>query len=149
MRKSHRQARALQFIELDTGCYVPVNRALNADGYFRKTWKSEETGEKVSEMFHRFIFRAHHNLSEIPKGYELDHLCGVRCCANVNHLRLVDRQTHLQDTNRDRYALRKSAAQMFWRWFDCTGTQLAETFEVTISTACKWIREWKAGAASV
>lgn len=86
---------------MDGGCVVPVSHKLNQDGYFRKTW-AVETGKKVTEMFHRFVYRAVHGLSAIPEGYEID-LCRNRACQNPEHLRLLDRPTHLDITNRVRW----------------------------------------------
>jgi hypothetical protein len=146
MGNSHAQARPLRFVELEGGCWVPLSHQLNQDGYFRKTWK-KEGGGRVAEMFHRFIFRAHAGLDAIPNGHEVDHMCGNRACAAPNHLQLLKRTHHLEATNRERYAVREAAARLVWQWRGCTGTRLADLFGVTISTACRWIRKWKAEAA--
>jgi len=138
---SDHRSRPLRFERLATGCFVPVSHQLNPDGYYRKSRKVGD--HMVSEMFHRFIFRAHHKLDEIPSGLEIDHLCGVRCCCNVNHLQMLPRAEHLEATNRERYALKHCAAQLFWRWTQCSGTELGKQFGVTPSTGCRWIREWR------
>jgi hypothetical protein len=139
------KGRPFVFIELDTGCFVPISHKTNTDGYLRKTWKRD--GKAETEMFHRFIARAHANLEAIPDGYEIDHVCGTRCCCNPAHLALVPRDQHLERTNRERYDRRKTAAQLFWRWTRCTGSELARQFDVTASAACRWIREWRAQEA--
>ena len=134
---SHRNAATMRFVELDTGCFVPVSHLLNADGYLRKRWADG------AEMFHRFIYRAHHDLPEVPEGYEVDHVCRNRPCCNPKHLRLLDRNTHLVLTNRQRYADRHAAARAHWETTKCTGTALADVFGVSFSIGCKWIRDWK------
>lgn len=133
-------ARPLQFIELEGGCFVPITHRLNHDGYFRKRWKKKSMGNVV-EMFHRFIWRAHHG--DIPEGQEVDHVCGNRACCNPQHLRLLEGLDHTVHTNRTRYADRKDAAKDFWINNPCTGTRLGELFGVSFSAACQWIREWR------
>ena len=141
---TNHQARPLVFKELDTGCFVCVSHKTNADGYFRKRWNLGD--EKVAEMFHRFIYRAHHGLDEIPDGFEIDHKCRNRACCNPKHLRLLDRTTHLVETNQTRYASRKEDARVHWLSTGCSGTALGALFGVTFSTGCGWIREWKQAA---
>jgi hypothetical protein len=110
-KRINHQARPLRFIELDTGCYVPVSHKLNPDGYFRKLWGNYRS-KQTHEMFHRFIWRAHNG--PIPDGHEIDHLCGVRCCCNLKHLACLEGSAHTIKGNRNRYSMRKQAAKEFW-----------------------------------
>lgn len=103
------KARTMQFVEMENGCTVCISHRLNDDGYLRKSWGSQRRGLHVLEMFHRFIFRAHHKLEAIPDGHEIDHLCFNRACCTPKHLRLIDRHTHLVETNQTRW-LRRAAA---------------------------------------
>jgi len=89
-------------MELEGGCYVPVTHKLNQDGYFRKTWGSVRAKRYETEFFHRFIYRAHNNLTSIPDGQEIDHLCRNRACCAPSHLRLIDRPSHAILTNQQR-----------------------------------------------
>lgn len=125
----------LVFITLPTGCYVPTSHKLNIDGYFRKRWGDE------TEMFHRFIWRAHGN--EIPEGHEIDHLCNNRSCCNVKHLQCIPRIQHLVETNSQRYLGRKAAAFKRWLEGNINASQLAREFGVTSSSGSKWVREWR------
>lgn len=127
-----RPSMALRFEELDTGCFVCVSHKTNPDGYFRKLWGNSR-GEHTHEMFHRFIYRAHNNLDVIPEGFEIDHICRNRACCNPKHLQLLDRTTHLIQTNRYRYSPRLAAALSYWRLTNCTGTRLGEMFGVSVS----------------
>lgn len=77
---------------------------------------------------------------EIPEGYEVDHLCQNRGCCNPEHLEVKPRKTHLEETNRNRYALRKAAALAYWKETGCTGVALSEKYGVSFSTSCRWIR---------
>lgn len=121
-----------------SGCFVCVSHRANQDGYLRKRW-----GNKI-EMFHDFIYRAHHSLTEIPKGYEIHHTCDNRGCQNVAHMELVRREDHLKETNMTRFSYRKEGAHEHWiNSPQITGTKLAEIFGVSFSIGCGWIREWK------
>ena len=132
---------ALRFETTPLGCFVPVNRKLNQDGYFRKRWGSSRKGKPQFEMFHRFIYRAHYG--EIPEGQEVHHKCGNRACCNPKHLELVCKVAHKAAHNKTRYAPRKQSAKEYWMEHRCTGTRLADVFDVSFSMGCSWIREWK------
>lgn len=94
----------MTFAQLDSDCWVCTSHLHNEDGYLRKTWgSSRKPEERVAEMFHRFIFRAHNGLEEIPEGFEIDHTCNVRACCNPAHLRLLPRLEHLVHTSKTRW----------------------------------------------
>lgn len=97
------------FVQMDGGCCVCVSHKLNQDGYLRKSWGSSRVpADRVLEMFHRFIFRAHNNLEAIPDGFEVDHLCHNRACCTPSHLRLLTTTAHRIETNQTRW-LRRAA----------------------------------------
>ena len=128
---------------LDTGCIVPTSHKLNKDGYFRcRDDRFIGKGRKPLIMNHRLVWEKHPGL--IPSGYEINHMCGNRACCNIEHLELLDRRTHLVLTNEERYVSRYSKAKTYWSKTKCTGVHLSEKFMVSFSTACGWIREWKA-----
>ena len=137
------QSKPMVFIELDTGCFVCVTHLHNKDGYLRKAWGSRHKGQRVAEMFHRFIYRAHNG--EIPEGYEVDHICENRACCNPNHLQAIPGDEHARKTNRTRYAARLAEAKDFWDrdlihprkpW------RLARVFGVSEAAARLWIKKW-------
>ncbi len=140
-KHTSQQARPLKFIELDTGCYVCVSHKQNADGYFRKAWGNQRSGDKKIEMFHRVLWEA--KVGEIPDGYEINHKCGNRACQNVEHMECIPGEDHAILTNKERYQSSKAEAYEYWRRTECTGVALSEEFGVTPDSAWAWIREWK------
>lgn len=134
------KSRAILFEKTDSGCLIPTNMKLNQDGYFRKAWGSYRAGDRVAEMFHRFIWRARKGV--IPEGYEINHLCGNRACQNVEHMECIHGTEHAIKTNQERYASIKEAAYQHWLATGCTATELVQLFDRW--TAYQWVREWKA-----
>lgn len=51
--------------------------------------------KRLSSLAHRYSYELHHG--PIPKGKEIDHLCGVRSCVNPLHLEAV---THRENVLR-------------------------------------------------
>ena len=133
------KSRALQFVEFDGGCMIPITHRLNHDGYFRKRLKSSRDGGH-HVMMHRAIFEELNG--PIPDGNEIDHQCSNRGCCNPNHMRPLSRDVHLRLTNRNRYAERLLEAELYWKTTGCSGVALADKFGVSFSTGCKWIRDW-------
>lgn len=126
----------------ESGCIVPTNRKLNADGYYRcRDSRFTGLGRKPLIMNHRLVWLLAGR--EIPEGHEIDHKCRNRSCCNVEHLQVLEGSAHAAKTNRERYASRKERAYFFWKTTSCSGSKLAITFNVSFSSACGWIREWK------
>ncbi len=125
---------AIQFLAFENGCVIPINKKLNADGYYRRRW-----GDNSIEMFHRFIWRA--RKGPIPDGYEINHLCGNRACQNVDHMECIPGEEHAIKTNKERYSHIKREAKEYWLATGCTATALKEKFKR--ATAFNWVREWK------
>lgn len=147
---SSHQARTMVFRRNEMDCIVSVTHLPNQDGYLYKTWAVG--GAKLKEAFHRFIYRAHHGIAQWPRDQEIDHKCGNRACCNPKHLRMIERSDHKRVTNCERYSARNEAARCYWlarvgSGLKCTGTHLADTFGVTPSAGCRWVREWKAEQA--
>lgn len=135
-------ARTMRFEKTPTGCFIPVSHRTNQDGYLYKTWVVD--GRTQKEAFHRFIYRAHHDILDWPAGYEIDHICRIRSCCNPDHLRMIGRSEHARYTNTYRYQDRHETARRYWLATKCNGTKLAKRYVVTTSTGCRWIRGWKA-----
>lgn len=129
------KSKFIKFVEFEGGCFVPLNMALNKDGYFRKWWKGSGY-----EMFHRFMWRVHNNVKVIPKGYGINHKCNNRACCNPNHLELLSRKEHLELTNRKRYRRNILSGKLdFLAGY--TRIEVADKQNVSYSTACKWANE--------
>lgn len=120
----------------ETGCWLVISHKLNKDGYFRKMTKSGK-----AYMYHRIIYTDYYG--PIPEGFEVDHMCRNRSCINPDHLQLLTNNDHRAKTNTERTAERQEKAKAYWEATGCTGAFLAEVFDVSFSTACKWIRKWK------
>lgn len=79
--------RAMCRVEYDTngGCWL-WSGYLNEFGYAimwaRKTWRAA-----------RFFYQA--TVREIPKGFQVDHLCRVRSCVNPAHLQAVSQRANI------------------------------------------------------
>ena len=133
----------------ETGCIVPLSHKLNQDGYFRyRDPRFEGKGRSPLIMYHRYVWEE--TYGEIPKGYEIDHLCHNRACCNIDHLQCIKVNTHKVKHNTTRYKDRKEKAKEYWKAHqDTSGTALASLFCVSFSSACKWIREWKVQRLSV
>ena len=117
------------------GCLIPVSHKLNPDGYFRKNINGK------LQMVHRWLFEQKHG--PVPEGFSVHHTCGCRACCNVDHLELISKKEHAGVHNRERYAGRRRLARIYWERTNCTGTRLAEVFDTSFGSACRWIRDWK------
>ena len=71
-------------VSLVTGCWEWI-KATNEDGY-----GTIYVGLGKHVKAHRFSYELYNQL--IPKGLEIDHICGIRCCVNPQHLEIV---THI------------------------------------------------------
>lgn len=141
------QARPMRFLSLPAPghtkpCQICVSHKPNADGYLYKTWAVG--GRKVREPFYRFMLRASLGWDVWPEGLEAHHLCGVRQCCEPSHLEPIGKSSHKTITNLNRYKDRLHSARDHWESTSCTGTDLAQRYAVTVSTACRWIRTWNA-----
>lgn len=117
----------------DTNCMLVISHKLNHDGYFRKMTK-----EGKAVMWHRQVYED--TYGPIPEGFEVDHKCRNRHCINPEHLQLLTVSEHKAKTNRERSNDKREPARAYWEATRCTGTKLAEVFNVSFSTGCKWVR---------
>ena len=92
-------------------------------------------------MYHRYMWEREHG--PIPEGYEINHLCKNRACFNIDHLECINGTDHTVLTNTERYAERKEEAKQKWLTGHWSATQIASHFDVSWSSAFRWIREWK------
>jgi hypothetical protein len=129
-------SRSIQAHINEAGCFVQTSHKLNQDGYFRKNFKDAK-----HFMFHVLIWK--HFNGPIPDGKELHHTCGNRGCFNPNHMEIVNISEHKSSHNSTRYSKRILEAKKYWSQTYCTGPVLANKFDVSFSTGCRWIRNWK------
>ena len=122
--------------KLDNGCIIQTSHVLNHDGYFRKCINGK------CKMYHRYIWELFNN--KIPKGYEVDHKCKNRECFNIDHLQLLTSSEHRTKDNTGRNRERKLRAKTYWEDNPkITGAFLAGLFNVSFSTGCEPVSEWK------
>jgi hypothetical protein len=58
-------------------------------GYVNKQGYGQYTFQSKTYAVHRIGYCLHYGIANLPDGYELDHLCCVRPCANWEHLEPV------------------------------------------------------------
>lgn len=137
------RGKPLLLIKQKNGCITPTTHKLNKDGYFRyRIPNADNKGRGKLVMYHRYMWEQIHGT--IPDGYEIDHICKNRACCNIEHLQMLEGSEHAKKDNHLRYLKRQEEAKTYWEHEKCTGTKLASIFSVSFSTACRWIREWKA-----
>jgi hypothetical protein len=137
------QARPMRFVTMESGCIVALSHAPNKGGYLSKKWRTG--GMRISEPFHRFVYRAHNGEDSIPEGWEIDHLCRNRLCCEPRHLQALSREAHLYLTNRTRNTDRNEAARMEWEARGrCRPAVLAAATAIPATTCRRWIGEWRA-----
>ena len=73
-------------MEPNSGCWI-WTAALYAHGYGAFYYQNRV---RLAHRVAYYLFKG-----EIPEGYELDHLCRVRCCVNPDHLEVVTRRENL------------------------------------------------------
>ena len=131
----------LSFTEMPNGCQIVNSHAPNRDGYIRISIGNPNNSKMY--MVHRAIYEAKYG--ELQEGYEIDHLCQCRQCANPLHLVAKHRTQHLIETNRNRANSRKMEARLIWEESDreIEGSQLAIKMKVSFGSGCRWIRAWK------
>ena len=60
----------------------------NQRGYGRRS------GIYGEPLAHRGAWRLAHDMTPIPYGYHVDHICGVKACVNPAHLRMISAAEH-------------------------------------------------------
>lgn len=82
-------------VEIDekTECWLWTG-SINMGGYGQFGIGSLTDNTRRLILSHRFSFEVFRG--EIPAGYQIDHLCRVRRCANPNHLQPVTQQENIR-----------------------------------------------------
>lgn len=140
LRSDIMRGKPLKLIKDNNGCITPSTHKLNKDGYFRYR-KRVNKGRGKLVMFHRLVWESVYGA--IPDGYEIDHICKNRACCNIKHLQMLEGSHHASISNIDRYKQKHNEAKEYWLLTNCNGTELGIKFNVSFSTGCRWVREWK------
>lgn len=122
-----------------TNCITDPKYKLNQDGYLRRRYK------KTLVMWHRHVWIQKYG--PLEEHQEIHHLCHNRACFNTEHLEVIDGSLHASKTNTERYSKLKEKAKEYWEQYRCSGTELAQQFNRTASTGCRWVREFKRNAS--
>jgi hypothetical protein len=121
-------------------CVEIVSHARNRDGYVSIRPRRGPIGRNTGA--HRLAYAS--KFGPIPKGYEVDHICGNRACCNRRHLRLLTVREHKQVTNATRNDARLEEAHCYWLIHQCSGAELARQFGVSPVTGWRWIKQFRA-----
>jgi len=70
------------------GCWIWLRGLRKGYGYF-----AFDAGKKKRSA-HRASYE--HFKGPIPKGMQIDHLCGIKCCVNPEHLEVVTRSENVK-----------------------------------------------------
>lgn len=124
-------------------CIVCVSHKPDDKGYIRVV--PRVPGKDRARPLHRLAYLSKHGPASIPEGWEVDHICGNRACANRKHLRAIDLSDHKRITAAARYAERLEAAYVDWLAHGLTAQELADKYGVKVKTAQGWITRWKVG----
>lgn len=130
-------------LELTTQkCIDPGFGYENGDGYVR-VWDvpKPEGGRLV--MRHRWFWETF--VSEIPNGFEVDHLCKNRRCCNLNHLQILPASTHRSKDNALRYKDRFEDFKKQYLNGEISGSQKSLGADWGVSQSCisLWINKIK------
>lgn len=85
--------RALRAFKIDeNGCHIS-SYSIGSHGYAQIGWQTED-GHSMTTA-HRASWTAVHG--QIPLGMTVDHVCKIRTCVNVAHLRLLTNVDNARD----------------------------------------------------
>ena len=117
-------------------CYIPEGEVTRL-GYVR-LWNK---GKRI--LAHRAAYEAMHG--KVPEGYELDHICRNRSCANVSHLRVVSHTENMRNSSQTKLTLEKAKEIVALRRQGEDMYKIAKLFNVT--PQCIWLiihgKTWK------
>ena len=121
-------------------CIDPGFGYENGDGYVR-IWDIPRALGGRLVMRHRWFWEM--QVSEIPEGYEIDHLCKNRRCCNVEHLQVLTRSEHKTKDNTLRYKDRFDKFREFYLSDELKESQgtMGKDWGVTQSCISVWIKK--------
>lgn len=77
--------------EPNSGCWLWIGGSTRSGyGVF---YVGTSRRDRKTTTAHRVSYQL--NVGEIPDGFDIDHLCRVRCCVNPDHLEAVSRDENL------------------------------------------------------
>ena len=127
------ELRPLRFMETDSGCFVCISHRTNDRGYVAIGSGPEREG------LHRVIWKINHR--DIPKGFEVDHICGNPTCANVKHMQCVPVVDHRAITQERRSGDDRNAALFLRGLMGFTARDTSELLGRGVQSIRKWTRD--------
>lgn len=122
-----------------TNCWVPSGGYPTKDGYLRVLTQVRRLGGKL-KMWHRLVWEAVYG--DIPKGYEVNHLCKNRKCCNLTHLEILTSSEHRSKDNTGRYQDRRvKVFAMHKAYPHLTQREIAAEFGMSQSSVSVILRE--------
>lgn len=85
-----------QIQKTENGCWLWTGRIITY-GYPIIFKPRTIDHKKSSILVHRWIYQQYKG--QIPKGFDVHHVCNNKVCVNPNHLEALDRNTHLKKGN--------------------------------------------------
>lgn len=122
-------------------CIVPVSHKPDSKGYVRIFPRKGPQGARALPL-HRLAYLSKHGPASIPEGWEIDHICGRRSCANRSHLRPLNRSDHKRVTALMRGVEKKEAGWCYYRYYRPHWSELVSVFDIKPKTAQAWIQAW-------
>jgi hypothetical protein len=108
-------------------CIIPKGEVTRL-GYIR-LWNK---GNRI--LAHKKAYQEVHG--DVPEGYEIDHVCKNRSCANVSHLRVVSHTENMRNSDQTKLTLEKAKEILFLRGQGISMYKIAKQFDVT--PQCVW-----------
>lgn len=128
--------------DMTTPCIIPVSHKPHSSGY---VYIASRDGSGEYQRLHRVVWLDRKGNDTLPLGHDVDHICGVRRCCHVKHLRVLERSDHIRITNRAARMERMEKAWCVWEHEGRPGcAELARLIKGSSATTSRWIRIWKA-----
>lgn len=98
-----------RLVESPDGCLLWTGPQQNK-GYGRLEWKI--AGKRHRALVHRFAWELMNG--SIPKGMVIDHICHVRTCVKIAHLRMVTQKQNLENIAEARSYSKSGIRGVWW-----------------------------------
>lgn len=135
--------RPLRFDRTEKGCLVCVSHKPNKLGYIYVPGSLFGRPDARGRL-HRFAYEQVHGIGSIPEGFHLDHICGVRACAEPKHLRPLSPTDHAEMTSATRWDAINEERRVQWlaHGRNQTGMDISKLYGVDPKTGRALVKCW-------